>query len=162
MRFLATALLITTAACGDNSITFLPGDDGDVTVTVPSSVISIATAGTQGITATVRNEGPGLRYSRVGDASAGEEQDNLFAAEGSHATLERLSGTTWTVVPRPVAIEGTKLVRLEIGKNYSLSATFPSPVAAGIYRVRFGYTDVNTSPEAAAKFTANSATFEVR
>jgi hypothetical protein len=163
MRFSSITLLaLVLAACGENSLILIPGEDGDIQVTVPATQITIAIAAAQGVTATVRNNGNGVLYSQVGDATGGEEQNNLFTASGSHAALERQTGDTWTEMPRPVAIEGTRVVRILPGKNYTLAASFVSPVVAGTYRMRLDYSDVDGGTGAAPKFTAVSPTFEVR
>jgi hypothetical protein len=113
----------------------------------------------QGVRATLGNTADQSFYSRLGDAFNGAlDQNPLFVANGSDASLEREQGSDWVAVTGAVLIEGVKIVSLQPGKSYDLIAQ-TSAATAGRYRIVVAY---RNSVTAEPTQRAVSATFEVR
>jgi hypothetical protein len=110
----------------------------DVTVTTSANVYRWDD-GT--VDATLSNIGSQPYYARLGDAFSAEEQDVLFAANGSDGYLERLDGGTWVSADRASLIEGVRFVVLNPNTTYVLQANLTGPNAPGTYRLRVDYFD---------------------
>lgn len=155
------------AACSgyDNSQTTDPTNSiaaGQLTIALPKSVYTTAElnpASGQGIRATLGNSADQTFYSMLGDAFNGAiDQNPLFVANGSDASLEREQGSGWVAVSGVQMVEGVKVVSIQPGKSYELIA-HSSGATAGNYRIVVAYRNTLTADPTRR---AVSATFEVR
>jgi len=155
------------AACSgyDNSPATDPTDSiaaGVLTIALPKNIYTTAElnpSSGQGVRATLGNTADQNFYSRVGDAfNFNIEQNPLFVANGSDASLERVQGSDWVSVSGVQLVEGVKVVSIQPGKSYELIA-HSSGATAGRYRIVVNY---RNSATADATRRVVSATFEVR
>ncbi|HEV8215348.1 MAG TPA: hypothetical protein VGP95_05925 [Gemmatimonadaceae bacterium] len=156
-----------TLACSgyDNSQATDPTNSiaaGQLTIALPKSVYTTAElnpASGQGIRATLGNSADQAFYSMLGDAFNGAiDQNPLYVANGSDASLEREQGSGWVAVSGVQMVEGVKVVSIQPGKSYELIA-HSSGATAGRYRIVVNY---RNSASAEPTRRATSVTFEVR
>jgi hypothetical protein len=168
-RILALLLVVggALAACSghDNGQATDPTNSiaaGQITIALAKTVYTmgeLSPSSGQGVRATLGNTADQSFYSRLGDAFNGAlDQNPLFVANGSDASLEREQGSDWVAVTGAVLIEGVKIVSLQPGKSYDLIAQ-SSAATAGRYRIVVAY---RNSVTAEPTQRAVSATFEVR
>ncbi len=135
---------------------------GQITIALAKNIYStgdLDPSSGQGVRATLGNTADQPFYSRLGDAFNGAiDQNPLFVAMGSDASLEREQGSDWVAVSGAVLIEGVKVVSLQPGKSYELIA-HASAATAGHYRIVVAY---RNSATAEPTHRTVSATFEVR
>jgi hypothetical protein len=112
-----------------------------------------------GVRATLGNTADQTFFSMIGDAFNGAiEQNPLYVANGSDASLERQQGSDWVAVNGVQMIEGVKVVSILPGKSYDLVVQ-SGAATPGNYRIVIAY---RTTATASATRRAVSATFEVR
>ena len=167
-RILAFVVGAALSACSggyDNAQTTDPTNSiaaGVLTITLPKNIYTTADVNPssgQGIRATLGNTSDQPYYSMLGDAFNGAiDQNPLYVANGSDASLERQQGSDWVAVSGVQMIEGVKLVSIKPGKSYELIA-HSSGATAGNYRIVVAY---RNSLTADATRRVVSATFEVR
>jgi hypothetical protein len=76
------------------------------------------------VSATIVNTSTDTFYSSLGDFYGGIDQDNLFMAAGNDCYFEVSSKkNSWEELSRPIAIEGSKVIRILPSKAYKLTAT---------------------------------------
>jgi len=152
-RILGLLLGGALAACSgnDNAQATDPTNSiaaGQVTITLPKNVYTttdLNPASGQGVRATLGNTADQPFYSMLGDAFNGAiEQNPLFVANGSDASLEREQGSDWVPVTGVQMIEGVKVVSLQPGKSYELIA-HSSGATAGRYRIVVAYRNSATA-----------------
>ena len=135
---------------------------GQLTITLPKNIYTttdLNPASGQGVRATLGNSADQTFYSMLGDAFNGAiDQNPVYVANGSDASLEREQGSGWVAVSGVQMIEGVKVVSIQPGKSYELIA-HSSGATAGRYRIVVNYRN-SVSAEPARRTT--SATFEVR
>jgi hypothetical protein len=136
---------------------------GQITIALPKTVYTtteLNPSSGAGVRATLGNTADQAFYCRLGDAFNGAlDQNPLFVANGSDASLEREQGSeNWVAVSGVQLIEGLKIVSLQPGKSYDLIAQ-TSAATAGRYRIVIAY---RNSLTAEPTQRAVSATFEVR
>jgi hypothetical protein len=157
----------TLAACSgsDKGQTTDPTNSivaGQVTITLSKTTYSVAELSPSsgaGVRATLGNTADQTFYSMIGDAFNGAiDQNPLYVANGSDASLEREQGSDWVAVSTGQMIEGLKVVSIQPGKSYDLIAQ-SSGATAGRYRITVAYRNSATG-EVARR--ATSAIFEVR
>jgi len=138
------------------------GAAGVVTIALPKNIYTTAElnpSSGQGIRATLGNTSDQPFYSMLGDAFNGAiDQNPLFVANGSDASLEREQGSDWVAVSGVQMIEGVKVVSIQPGKSYELIAHATS-ATAGRYRIVVNY---RNSAKAEPTRRVVSAIFEVR
>lgn len=109
------------------------------------------------IQATIRNNSTLTYFSKLGDGfNSSIDQDNLFVADGSGASIERFNPDgMWSAMPRDLLIEGTRFVALRPQTSYRLTA---APLylwrgdESGQFRFKVEYFDrVDPSPEISPK-----------
>ena len=167
-RILTLGAGAVLAACSggyDNSQATDPTNSiaaGVLTIALPKNIYTTADlnpSSGQGIRATLGNTSDQPFYSKLGDAFNGAiDQNPLFVANGSDASLEREQGSDWVAVSGAQLIEGVKVVSIQPGKSYELIA-HSSGATAGRYRIVVAY---RNSATADPTRRAVSATFEVR
>jgi hypothetical protein len=136
---------------------------GSITIALPKTTYStsdLSPSSGQGVRATLGNSADQPFYSRIGDAfNASAEQNPLFVANGSDASLEREQGSSWVAVTGVALIEGVKIVALQPGQSYELIAHASAPVSPGRYRFVLAYRD---APSAESTRRVTSAIFTVQ
>src|SRR4029079_9532414 len=91
------------------------------------------------VRATLANTADHPFYSMLGDAFNGAiDQNPLFVANGSDASLEREQGSDWVAGSVCQRLEGVKVVCIQPGKSYDLIAP-SSGATAGRYRIVVAY-----------------------
>jgi hypothetical protein len=157
------ALLFASAACA--TVTDPPAGDGsgNFVITLSQPEFTRREASEFGIRATVRNVSARDYYANVGDRfNSALDQDNIFAAVGTHAIIERrASDDLWVNANTGVLIEGSRFVAMRAGKSYALVGSI-APNASGTYRIRLDYSAVNDDPAGTLPFHDYSPTFLVR
>lgn len=165
-QILALIVSGAIAACSgyDNGQTTDPTNSivaGQVTIALPKTVYTIAelSPSGSGVRATLGNTSDQTFYSMLGDAFNGAiDQNPLFVANGSDASLQRQQGSDWVAVSGLNLVEGVKVVSIQPGKSYDLIAQ-SNAVTAGQYRIVVAY---RNSATAEATQRTVSSTFEVR
>jgi len=165
-RIFALVLGVALAACSDSDHLMADPPNsiaaGQLTIALPKTIYTVAElnpASGQGIRATLGNSADQTFYSMLGDAFNGAiDQNPLFVANGSDASLEREQGSDWVAVSGVQMIEGVKVVSIQPGKSYDLIA-HSSGATAGRYRIVVAYRNTQNA-EPTRRVT--SAIFEVR
>jgi hypothetical protein len=113
------------------------------------------------VRATVRNTSSRDVYANVGDAFNGSlEQETIFAALGTHATLEKhQGGDAWASATVGVLVEGSKFVVLKAGRSYTLHAT--ANFGSGTYRIGVFYSDLNNDTSSPLPYRDYSSAFTI-
>ena len=158
--FLLILIILGVAGCTK----VLGPPDSNFRIVPDQREFSQAEVSERGIHATVTNASKDRNfYANVGDGfNSALDQPRIFAAEGTHAAIERLvSEAVWENVTSGVLIEGSRFVVLSAGKGYRLQG-FITPVEPGTYRIRLDYTTTYDDPSATMPFHDYSATFRVR
>ena len=170
MKNTVFALLLSgvLAACSGNDNSQSSTDPtnsiaaGVITIALPKNIYTtteLNPSSGQGIRATLGNTSDQPFYSMLGDAFNGAlDQNPLFVANGSDASLERQQGSDWVAVSGVQMIEGVKVVSIKPGQSYELIA-HSSGATAGNYRIVVAY---RNSAAAEPTRRAVSAIFEVR
>jgi len=134
---------------------------GQLTIALSKSTYSTSelNPSSGGVRATLGNTADQTFYSMIGDAFNGAaEQNPLYVANGSDASLERQQGSDWVAVTGVQMIEGVKIVSIRPGKSYDLIVQ-SSAATAGNYRIVVAYRNTATG---SASLRSVSPTFEVR
>ncbi|MGQ0767365.1 MAG: hypothetical protein ACT4OZ_17080 [Gemmatimonadota bacterium] len=114
-----------------------------------------------GLRATVDNVSERDFYARVGDGfNVAPEQENVYAALGTSAAVERFDGARWVDATSSVLIEGSRYVVLRKGRRYTLTST--TGAQPGVYRIRFGYSAVNNDSSRPLPLVDFSPSFRIR
>ena len=159
-------LLTAASSCG--SATVDPSQSpasGSATLSVVTEKSSYARAevlaSSTGVRGTITNTSDRTVYARMGDAfNSAAEQDPIYVASGSDASLERADGNAWAGVDAALLIEGIRVIELRPGRAYSFIAHTGSAAQAGSYRVTVGFRESYGASQTAGR--ASSATFEIR
>ena len=165
-RLLALLVGVALAACSgsNNSQTTDPINSivaGQLTIALSKTSYNASelNPSSGGVRATLGNTADQTFYSMIGDAFNGaSEQNPLYVANGSDASLERQQGSDWVAVNGVQMIEGVKVVSILPGRSYDLIVQ-SSAAPPGNYRIVIAYRNTAT---ASATRRAASATFEVR
>lgn len=140
-----TSLFIIISGCNDNIIQ--PGEEGfagKLEIKTEKSEYNLEDFNGNIVTvsASVVNISADTFYSNLGDFYGSDAyQDYLIMAAGSDGYFEVSAGKiSWTQLSRPIAIEGTKVVKILPSKMYTLTATtFLDSSNFGRCRLRINY-----------------------
>lgn len=165
-RTLALLAASVLAACSgsNNKQTTDPTNSivaGQLTITLSRTTYSASelNPSSGGIKATLGNTADQTFYSMIGDAFNGAiEQNPLYVANGSDASLERQEGSDWVGVSGVQMVEGVKVVSIHPGKSYDLIVQ-SSAANAGRYRIVVAYRNTATG---ATTQRAVSAIFQIQ
>lgn len=138
-------LALLTLAVGCDTLLDPPAGNGSGHFRIavdPSGFERWTGSGQVGLRATVENVSERDFHALVGDGfNSAPEQENVFAALGTSAAVERFDGTRWADATSSALVEGSRYVVLRSGRSYTLlAATRDEP---GVYRIRFGYSAMN-------------------
>ena len=158
-------LLTAASSCGSATIEPPSSESGSATLSVVTEKSSYsraeALASSTGVRGTITNTSDRAVYARMGDAfNSAVEQDPIYVASGSDASLERADGNTWTGVDGAPLIEGIRMIERRPGRSYAFIAHTGSAAQAGSYRVTVGFRESSGASQTAGR--ASSATFEIR
>jgi hypothetical protein len=154
------------ASCSDAAVDApQTPSDGSATLSVvttkSSYTASEALVSSTGVRGTITNTSDRTVYARMGDAfNSAVEQDPVYVASGSDASLERANGTAWSGVEGALLIEGIREIELRPGRSYSFIAHTAALAQAGSYRITVAFRASAGASQPSGR--ASSATFEIR
>jgi hypothetical protein len=167
MLLMAVSLSCSRATAPVATLPPAPEETGDGWLTIRTEQVEYPVGGDPfggEYSATVVNLTDRMFYARLGDGfNTAAEQATLWAAEGSHGSVEEWDGNSWDRLPRAFLIEGVRIVELHPRSTYTLRGHFDSasdrfdrsPDRISLrFRVQY-FDDAATSPEQAHQDFSN-------